>query len=348
MIKAAEPPAQTRDTLAFKDGDRVHGRLVRQEGGVLVFQSERFGEVRVPAADAVVIKDEKPAASKPVVAATPAPAAPSQPVAAAPAAPIPAPAAATATRGKAAEHDDEERVRLWERFSPSVLTAHVREFFGPWHGRLSFSTEVVTDIAERANNSYEALLRRKWPADEVQMTARYDYSQTNDIATTDLVKLAGQWRRDFSKVFFVQYRPTGEWNRASVLRGRPNDYVLLQQELGTGYQLVTRASRKARLGVSQNRFDTWNTAVTPSHVSRSVQSLFEETEFTLPWRITISQRGVWYPVAEQPDGWENRFDLSKKLTETLSTSLRHEVRRNNPDGTALDYTRLKLLFGLDF
>jgi hypothetical protein len=32
----------------------------------------------------------------------------------------------------------------------------------------------------------------------------------------------------------------------------------------------------------------------------------------------------------------------------LSTSVRHEIRRNNPDGTAQDFTRLKLLVGLDF
>jgi hypothetical protein len=76
--------------------------------------------------------------------------------------------------------------------------------------------------------------------------------------------------------------------------------------------------------------------------------MFEEVELTLPWRMSLSQRGVWYPVRNQPDAWENRIELNKKLTETLSTSLRHEIRRNNPDGSAQDYTRLKLLFGLDF
>ena len=53
-------------------------------------------------------------------------------------------------------------------------------------------------------------------------------------------------------------------------------------------------------------------------------------------------------MRDQNDGWENRVELNKKLTETLSTSVRHEIRRDNPDGSAQDYTRLKLLFGLDF
>lgn len=343
---AAEVPRAARDTLVYKDGDRVHGKVVEQVGGILVFKSERFGELRVPAADVVVIRAERPAhpSAAGAAARTASPAPTAAPGAAATAPAVAAKAAAAAT----ADEVDEERVTIWDRFSPSVLTARVRNFFGPWRGRLAFSSEFVTDVADRENSSYEAFLRRKWAADEVQLTARLDYSETNDFATTDLVKLSGQWRRDFSKVFFVQYRPTNEWNRASRLRGQPNDYVLLQQELGAGYQFITKPSRKARLGLSQNRFDTWNSAPPSEHFSRNVQSAFEEVEVTLPWRMTISQRGIWYPAGEEADGWENRFDLNKKLTETLSASLRHEIRRNNPDGTAQDYTRLKLLFGLDF
>jgi hypothetical protein len=327
----------TRDTLVYKDGDRVQGVLVRQAGGTIVFKSDRFGELRVPAADAVVIKAEKPA--------TPA-------AAARPAAPVstPSPVAPAEVRVTVSgpDREEEERLTIWDRFSPSVLTAKVRDYFGPWHGRLSFSSEFVSDIADRTNTSYEGQLQRKWKSDAVQFNLRYDYNETNDIATTDIIKAGGQWRHEFTKTFFAHYRPTSEWNRASRLRGVPRDYVLLQQEVGVGYHLLTKPSRKLRLGLSQNLFDTWTTAPVFEHNSRGVVSTFEEAEVTLPWRITISQRGVYYPVDEQVDGWENRLELNKKLTETLSTSVRHEIRRNNPDGSAQDYTRLKLLFGLDF
>lgn len=347
--RAAEnaPAAAGRDTLVYKDGDRVQGKLVEQAGGILVFKSERFGELRVPAADAVVIKAGQPVAAAAPVAAVAA-AVPVAAPAGKPATPAPPVVAAKPAAKAVAEPADPERLNIWERFSPEALTARVRRLFGPWRGRFSFSAEVVTDIAKRNNSSYEALVRRKWATDEVQFNARYDYSETNNITTTDLVKITGQWRHDFSKSFFMQYRPSSEWNRASQLRGLPNDYVLLQQELGAGFQIVTKPSFKARIGLSQNRFDTWNSAVTPDHIAHSVRSLFEEMEISLPWRMTIAQRGVWYPVPNQTDGWENRFDLNKKLTETLSASLRHEIRRYNPDGSAPDYTRLKLLFGLDF
>ncbi|MDP3070574.1 MAG: DUF481 domain-containing protein [Opitutaceae bacterium] len=323
-------PASGRDTLTYKDGDRVQGTLVAEAGGVFVFKSDRFGELRVPVAEAAVAKG----APAPTASTTKPP-------------PAIAPAEASAPPAPPAAGDD-ERPSIWERFTPAALTAQVRTFFGPWRGRLSFSAEVVTDSAERATSSYEAQLRRKWKADDVQLNSRFDYSETNDVTTTDVLKFWGHWRHDFSPRLFAHYRPTSEWNRASRLRGVPNDYVLLQQEIGAGWQFQTKPGRKARVGVSENLFDTWNSAPGAGHVSRGVISVFEETEFALPWRTTLAQRGVWYPSGARSDGWENRIDLNKKLTETLSTSLRHEIRRNNPDGTAQDYTRLKLLFGLDF
>ena len=321
------------DALVYKDGDRVQGRLVGREGGVMVFKSERFGELRVPEGAATVVVAEKPA------------------VAAQPDAPAPAAVAVADAKKKPAvehEHEEEERGSLWERFSPRVLTARVRKFFGPWHGRLALSTEVVSDTTDRNNSAVDATLRRKWERDEVQFNGRFDYSETNRVATTDVVKAAGLWRHDFNKKQFAQYRPTLEWNRASRRAGVPNDYVLLQQEIGVGYNILGAPGKKLRTGVSENLFDLWSTAPKSEHTSRGAQSAFEEVEWALPWRISLTQRGVWYPVRGREDGWENRVELNKKLTETLSTSLRHEIRRNNPDGSAQDYTRLKLLFGLDF
>jgi hypothetical protein len=336
-LVAAENTAQSRDTLVYKDGDRVQGKLIETSGTVIVFKSDRFGELRVSSSQAVVIKaPQGETAEAPKAAQVP----PSLP-------------ATQAERDKAAaaaeRRKEEERVTIWDQFSLSVLTAKVRDYFGPWRGRLSFSSEVVSDVAERNNSSYEAQLKRKWKSDEVQFNLRFDYSETNDIATTDILKASGQWRREFTKSLFAHYRPSSEWNRASRLRGVPNDYVLLQQEIGVGYHVLTKPTRKLRVGVSENLFDTWNTAeATRDHSTRGVISSFEEVELTLPWRMTVAQRGIWYPSTDEADGWENRIELIKKLTETLSTSVRHEIRRNNPDGSAQDYTRLKLLFGLDF
>jgi hypothetical protein len=250
---------------------------------------------------------------------------------------------------KSAEQAEAERVSRWERFSPALLAARLHEFFGSWHGRLAFSTEAVSDSTDRSTLSVEGRLDRKWTDNEVQLNGRYDFSQTNDITTTDMVKADGLWRHDFNKSSFVQYRPTLEWNRANFKAGVPADYLLLQQEIGTGFSLLATPARKLRVGVSENLFDVWNTSPPASHGSRTSESAFVETELRLPWGMLLTDRGVYYySFSSQKDGWENRVELTKKFTETLSTAIRHEIRRGSPDGTAQDYTRLKLLLGLDF
>lgn len=349
-MAAAESRTNARDTLVYKDGDRIMGTVVQKTPTEIVFKSDRFGELRVKASDAVIIPAE-PSEKAPARAAVSPKAVAAQPVAkpattTAPAAAQRAEAAAVAEA--AAERAEEERMTIWDRFTPGVLTARVRQFFGPWKGRFAFSTEVVSDVAKRNNHSLEGRLTRKWTKDELQMTGRYDFAETNDNPTTDLIRTSGSWRREFDKRWFAQYRPSAEWNRASRRQGVPNDYLLLQQELGAGYNVYTSPSRKVRAGVSQNLFDIWNSAPVADHTSRAVQSVFEEIELKLPWQMGLTQRGVWYPVKGDVDGWENRFEVNKKLTETLSTAVRHEIRRNNPDGSAQDYTRLKLMFGLDF
>ncbi len=339
--QAAEPEVTPRDTLVYKDGDRVQGRLVEQKDSIIIFQSDRFGQLRVPAAEAVVIPASRPAGSAPVpavVAGTPV-----APPPAKPAGPAPKPDA------KAAQRAEEERLSLWEHFSPAVLTAGLRNFFGPWHGKFAFTTETVSNAAHQTDTGLEMQLKRKWKSDEVQLNAHYDFSQTNDLATTDMIKADGLWRHDFPQDRFMLYRPSLEWNRANFINGVPADYVLLQQEIGVGLSLLTKPARKVRVGVSENLFDVWNTSLVQTHSSRAVESVFVETELKLPWGMLLSGRGVYYyALSTKTDGWENRAELAKKFSETLSTALRYEYRRNSPDGRAQDYTRLKLLFGLDF
>jgi Protein of unknown function, DUF481 len=330
--QGAQTEPAARDSLVYKDGDRVQGKFVAREGDVILFKADRFGDLRVAAGDAVVVMAEKALE-------------PGKPVQA-----VAAGATPTETQTKAAaDRAEVERLKIWEWFSPWVLTAKVRNYFGPWHGRFAFSTELVSDSVRHSNFAVDGHLQRKWKADEVQVNMRYDYAEADNLVTTDMVKATASYRHDFSKGRFALYRPTMEWNSASKRDGVPNDYVLLQQEVGVGFNVLVRPSRTVRAGVSENFFDVWNSAPTSDHNSRAVASVFEEMEVVLPWRMSVAQRGVWYvPVGNEKDGWENRIELNKKLSETLSIAIRHEIRRHSPDGAAQDYTRLRLLLGVDF
>jgi hypothetical protein len=317
-VVAAPPKPKPLDQLVYKDGDRVRGRFVSREGDMILFQSERFGLLRAPAASAEVILAEPPAAS----------------------------GVAEAAKEDAPKSD--VAVERWP-FSPHALAEGLKSFFGSWHGRFAMSAEMMEDSREQNSGTVEAVLQRKWADDEVQITGRYDYATVDEARTsTDMIRGSGVWRHDFPGKLFAVYRPTLEWNRAYYRLGVPADYVLLQQELGVGVSIVDKDSRKLRVGISENLFDTWLTT-TDTHITQTVESVFGEVEARLPWRIVITDRGVWYySIADQSKGWENRFEINKKLTETLTMGLRHEVRRNNPDVRSADYQRLRVLFGLDF
>ncbi len=312
---APKPPEPELDQLVYKDGDRVRGRFVERVGDTLVFRSTRFGLLHVPADEAELILAQEP---EPVIAAE-----------------------------VQKDEKTEVEVERWP-FSPLEFAQALKSFFGSWHGRLSVGAEVLQDVADHNSMTVDAKLQRKWKQDEVQINARYDYAAVNDRAATDMVKGYASWRHDLPARLFLSYRPSLEWNRAYYRSGVPSDYVLLQQEIGVGVNLFNSPTRKLRVGVSENMFDTW---VTPAdqHFAENIEALFAEFEAKLPWRITVTNRGVWYySVSDQTDGWENRFEINQKLTETLSVGVRHETRRNNPDVRSADYERLRLLFGVDF
>ena len=321
---SAKPEPAKVDVMVYNDGDSVRGHLVDRSVDSWLFMSDRFGLLRVPLADAKVIL------------ATPE-------------------AAAAVARTKAEEARKKQEALenasflRWSMFSPLALAEHLREFFGPWHGRFAFSTQMMSNATETTNETAEAHLQRKWAKDNIQLNGRYDFADTNHVTTTDVVKGDAAWRHDFPGRLFSIYSPTVEWNRAFLLNNVPSDYVLLQQEIGVGVSLFALPKRNLRVGIAENLFDVWQTSAPESHNQSTVESLFAEADWKLPWRMTLTERGVWYySIATGRDGWENKVELDKKLTETFTIGVRHETRHNNPDVRVQDYTLLKLLMGIDF
>ena len=95
--QAAPKPVIPLDELVYKDGDRVRGRFMKRTGDMLEFQSERFGLLRVRAAEADVILAKTPP-----------------------------PSMATAVQE---DKKSEVAVERWP-FSPLALTHALKDFFG--------------------------------------------------------------------------------------------------------------------------------------------------------------------------------------------------------------------------
>jgi hypothetical protein len=237
------------DMLVYHDGDTVKGRVMEQDDHTIPFRSNRFGELRIAASDATVVLGRRPAAGAagPVKAAAPPP--------------------------------EEKASPMRARVTPWTLAAALHDFFGPWKGRLAFSTELVSDTADREAVTIEGRLRRKWTADEVQLNARYDFYRTAGVSTTDVIAIDGSWRHDFGRPYFSLYRAAIELNRDAFTQKVASDYLLVQQEVGAGVTAVDRTDHKLRVGLSQSLFDIWNTAaMAATHSSKVVQSVFVEAE----------------------------------------------------------------------
>jgi hypothetical protein len=318
---AAEAAAPLRDELVYADGDRVRGDFVRREGEVIVFRSGRFGELRVNASEAHVVMAERPAAEA-------------------------AKAGGAALAKKPA--DEGETWPWWYQLRPLHLTRYLSSVFGSWHGRLAVSTEVISDASDHSAVAVEGSLRRKWKRDEAKISVRYDYYETKGVTSTDMLKGDATWNHSFGRRWYSVYHPTTEWNRSFVgSGGQSTDYVLLQQEFGLGLKVYETERGRLSVGLAENIFDLWVTGPQSRHQSRGLESAFAETEWKLPWQITLSDRGIVYYSSGDP-GWENRFQVDKKLTETLSIGVSHELRYNNPDVRVSDYSKLKVMLGIDF
>lgn len=309
--RAADAPLAAPDLLVYHDGDRVQGRLLRLEDNHFVFASTRFGELRVPATEASVT----------TVGSDPAP--------------LPGPAEAVADTPPSPD-------------SPHRLARALRGFFGPWSGRFLTSVQMARDVSERTDFMVETSLNRTWTADEVNVTARYDFNKTDDVNTTHIFRGGGMWRHTLPKRLFTLYRPSYEWQRGATSSVVSHNYILLQQEVGLGVTVVDRETWKLRAGLAENFFNNWDLQADNSHAAR-IESVFLETNLQLPWRIAITERAVYfYSFDTGGDGWEHQFEVSKKLTDTLSLGLRHEARYNAPDVRSADYSLLRLFLGFDF
>lgn len=310
-VRAPAEPPPTPDVLVYNNGDRVHGRLLTREGDIWVFRSLRFGDLRVAESEARVITASAPADAAVVKGVS--------------------------REGAAAPAD-----------SPERLASYLRHFLGPWKGKFVFSSQITQDDGRRADVMTEASMKRSWPKDNVEITARYDYNKTNEVDTADTFRGSGLWRHTLPRRLFTVYGPSYEWNRASTIDGVSSDYIVLQQEVGVGVKAVDREDWKVRVGVAENFFNNWNLTTQEERAAR-VESVFLEADLKLPWRILVTERAVYYyAFATGGDGWEHQLEISKKLTNTLSLGLRHEVRYNDPDVRTEDYSMLRLLLGFDF
>jgi len=205
------------DVLVYNNGDRLEGRLISNDGKTIVFFSTRFGEIRVPTAEAKVTTTM----------------------------------AANSTSPKSNENATVDEQALLK------LGRVIRGFMGPWHGRVAVSSETVHDTTLRRSDTVDGKMERKWTDDEIRLGARYEYGSADNITSTEVTKGNFYWRHELTARYFTIYRPSFEWNRYFQINGVRQNYQLFQNEAGVGVTLLNEPRRKLRVGTSATEYEIW-------------------------------------------------------------------------------------------
>jgi hypothetical protein len=214
-IQASNP--FSADVLVYNNGDRLEGRLISNDGKMIVFFTTRFGELHVPATEAKVTTTMAANSTSPKTAAS--------------------------------TTLDEQALLKFGRV--------IRGFMGPWHGRVAVSSETVHDTTLRRSDTVDGKMERKWTDDEIRLGARYDYGSTDNITSTEVAKTNFYWRHELTARYFTIYRPSFEWNRYYQINGVTQSYQLFQNEAGVGVTLLNEPRRKLRVGTSATEYEIW-------------------------------------------------------------------------------------------
>lgn len=217
-----------------------------------------------------------------------------------------------------------------------------------WKGRAALTIDRTRSGGHQDSVAFVVNLQREWSRDELRLESTYDLRRDDQRRNADLLKSSTQWVHRLSNRYFATYRVADEWNRSMNYQDRDISYLFLQQELGVGVTFAPTRGPRVRLGVSENFFNVW---VRPSDLSRAAnnESLFAEVEWKLPWDARLVHRGVLFVSAKRGSfGVEDSIELIRKLSPTVSVSVKHELRENVPDVRLQDYHNLRLLLGYDF
>ncbi|MBK8858237.1 MAG: DUF481 domain-containing protein [Opitutaceae bacterium] len=318
----AEHSPTLRGRLIYSDGNQITGQLIADG----VFASDRFGEVRFQSNEARFEAD----AEYVQTARVPSAASPAETELAASQPPPDA--------GNPAPHTGKSSPRGWKFKLSGFLDRtfedgdHKREYF------VSLNAD-----------------RPKQGADEFSARADYEYTRKHGRLDKRKATAAVEWRHDLGRSdFFTFVRPYAEYDGVNLsaaealLFGRTRlNYFFALQQVGLGYRLYDSPGFTSSLVGSWNWFFVDLFDVLHGHTD--APSLLLENDLQLPWRFEFKQRAEMFHLrASGTIGWENRFDLTRRLTPHLFITLRHEYRRDYPVVSANRIDRLRLLFGAEF
>ncbi len=323
---APAPP----DLLRFQNGDRLIGRLIRQDDEVVVFSSDTLGEIILPQSGVTVImgNDPKGVPIEALVGIAPisqntrsAPSA--EPKATPPAAPVAPPGA-----------DQEQTVA---KIAEKVDAAPADE---NWDGKLEFGLRQQQGRRNVFAVDIRGSADRTIGENELRAKARLLYGEQDGEVNNDRYDASLQWRREIGARTFAQ-------SLSSYFQDDLKDINRnLEQNFGAGVRLIDSKAHVVNLGAGLT--GQYREADLAESGFFTLLELFQDYTYRFSKRVTFRQNAQaqyspeggtrFLSVANQPSGTSEEADnykvrfntvLQGNLTRKVSMNLRFEFEYDN-------------------
>lgn len=326
------------DLLRFKNGDRLIGKLIRQDDEVVVFSSDTLGEITLPQSGVTVImgNDPKGVPIEALVGIAPIPQntrsapAPRSPP---PVAPVPAPPAAPEPQPQ----PQPEKTPTAAKIAETVDAAPADE---NWDGKLEFGLRQQQGRRDMFAVDIRGSADRTIGENELRAKARLLYGEQDGEVNNDRYDASLQWRREIGARTFAQ-------SLSSYFQDDLKDINRnLEQNFGAGVRLIDSKAHVVNLGAGLT--GQYREADLAESGFFTLVELFQDYTYRFSKRVTFRQNAQaqyspeggtrFLSVANQPSGTSEEADnykvrfntvLQGNLTRKVSMNLRFEFEYDN-------------------
>ena len=301
------------DWLEFNDGESVVGHYVKTENNVIVFQSSRFGLLKVSVNDAHVVPGSVTTSAAPPV--TPA----TVKVTPATATSKPPPTNSTAA-------------------PPAMAAAQRRK----WKGRIDVLLDYVWDIIDNQETRVQLNAERLSGNEHYVVYGNIDYLYNNHLLQPDRREGTFTWEHQLNKTLYS----IAETDYLHEIRQSSVDQY--QVRLGVGARLFETDRSQVRVAVLSyfSRLDI------PA-VDQRIENVYPAIRLDAKWQIfhglKFEQEGTAYYIPNGGEsGIDNKVSLVKDIFGGITLTLQHEYHQTEIPNASDTRNELKLLLGYAF
>lgn len=340
IIAADEPVAKPTpappDQLRFKNGDRLTGKLLRQDDEVIVFVADAIGGITVPQHDATVILGSDPdgvpveslVGIAPITTESPEAGSPTEKQA-----PDKPPASPQPETRRPGTDIQKAAAKVAES-----LDAKPKE--EDWEGKLEFGLRQQQGRRDIFAIDIRGSAERTIGENDLRANARLLYGEQDGQVNNDRYDASLQWRRELGERTFAQ-------SLTSYFQDDLKDINRnWEQNLGAGIRLLDKKEHVVNLGAGLT--GQYREAVLAESGFFTLVEVFQDYTYQFNKRITLRQNAQaqyspeggtrFLSVSNQPsatvgeaDNYKIRFNtvLQGRLTRKLSMNLRFEYEYDN-------------------